>query len=297
VLIKSFNGIGDCLFATPSFRVIKEAYPNSIIHFNTNYPGLVEGNPFVDIIGTKDQGIFLGYPAPVDGILPTCHHVLSDWKVICAAYQLQTAVPSVVPEIYIPLKDVERRDVVAVTTHHKGQWHGKRVWPHFKKLSLHNGFEAIPHFESIKDLVRYLGGVRGVVCPEGGIHSICAAIGTPRLVIYGGFSDPRWVGYPGDKWILDYSYPCHHCYCNKPCEKPGGIELACLNSISIEGVLNRVEDLDDFSIDYPDVPFCFGSVANIHEAKIRGFKCEECYWRPECLGDVRHEDSNYSGGT
>jgi hypothetical protein len=121
ILIKSFNGIGDLLFATPSLRVIKIAYPNSKIILNTNHPSLLQNNPFIDKIGTNNEGVFLGYDDPIHCKHPTTHHIYADWKIICSAYNLETPPPELKPEIYFDFKSKDRTGV-GVQTMHKGHW-------------------------------------------------------------------------------------------------------------------------------------------------------------------------------
>ena len=102
IVIKSFNGIGDLLYATPSFPVIKKANHNARIIVNTNYPQLLEGNPHVEIGNTK-EGVFLGYPDVIHRKQPTQHHILSDWQIVCKEYGLVTDTPALKPEIYMDL--------------------------------------------------------------------------------------------------------------------------------------------------------------------------------------------------
>lgn len=63
-----------------------------------------------------------------------------------------------------------------------------------------------------------IAGARAVVCPEGAFHHICAATGTPAVVIYGGYISPEVTGYPGqvnfftgDGLGCGMRAPCNHC--------------------------------------------------------------------------------------
>jgi hypothetical protein len=219
VIIKSFNGIGDLLFVTPSFRVIKKAYPNCKIIVNTNRPSLLEHNPFVDEVGRKDEGVFLGYPAPAEGIAPVEHHIISDWKIICYAYGLETEKPDLQPELYI--KDLSSsRNGIGVQVLHKGYWHNKKVWPYFQELSQRDGMEAIPDITSgdkMKELVKKIASYSVVVCAEGGISHIAQALGIPAVVLYGGFADPEWNGYSNQVNITKV-VDCSYCYNQSPCK-------------------------------------------------------------------------------
>ena len=236
IIIRSFNGIGDLLFVTPTLRVIKEAYPDSVITINTNYPELVSDNPFVDKVNTGTDGVFLGYPDPIHQIWPTEHHIISDWKIICNAYGLDTERPELEPEIYEAVPG--RNENVMVQVIHKGHWHAKKVWPKFKELSTFPGFSAIPKVNNVLSLVEYIGSCRAVVCSEGGISHIARAVGTPAIVIYGGFAHPDWNGYKEQINICNEKW-CSYCYNPKPCENK--IERICMKEITLEQVIHSVK--------------------------------------------------------
>ncbi|GAG84062.1 unnamed protein product, partial [marine sediment metagenome] len=144
VVIKSFNGIGDLLFVTPTLRVIKEAHPGCHITVNTNYPGLLLNNPYVDVVGNENEGVFLGYPDPIHLQWPTKHHIISDWEIVTQHYKLETNPPSLQPEIYIDR--FKHGTGVGVQTIHKGHWHKKKVWPYYDELcyNLDYSFVVIP---------------------------------------------------------------------------------------------------------------------------------------------------------
>ena len=195
IIIKSFNGIGDALFMTPSLRVIKESYPDSFITVNTNRPALFVDNPYVDVIGFRNEGVFLGYADPIHCKNPTKHHIIADWEIICKAYDLKTRTPELKPEIYFPLKEVKRSDKIGVQVRHKGHWHAKKVWPFFNELAQQEGFEAIPLVPEISTFVEKIASYKAVVCAEGGVSHIARALDIPSVVIYGCFAKPEWNGY------------------------------------------------------------------------------------------------------
>ncbi len=233
IIVKSFNGIGDLLFATPSFRVIKQAYPNRKLIVNTNRPSLLENNPFIDVIGTKNEGVFLNYPAPDGGKLPTQHHILTDWQIICNAYDLKTEKPKLKPELYLKLSK-EKKDVIGVQTEYKDSYYSKRIWPYCKELAKQPGFEAITHINKndvMQGLVYELSKYKAVVCGEGGISHIAAAINLSAVVLFGGFSDPIWTGYPYHINVTS-DVDCKHCFNLNPCKKG----FVCWQDISVQFV-------------------------------------------------------------
>jgi hypothetical protein len=244
IKIKSFNGIGDLLFVTPTLRRIKEAYPQSEIVVNTNFPELLENNPYVDHVGIdRKEGVFLGYPDPIHCKWPTCHHIISDWKIVCDAYKLTTQKPVLKPEIYLPLpkkKPLVKGEppVVGVQVLHKGHWHGKKVWPKFDQLVNLPNYVAIPRVQSIRDLVYFISYLDGVVCSEGGISHIAKALDIPSVVIYGGFADPRWNGYEDQVNMTNEKW-CSYCYHPRPCEN--NIERICMKEIQVLDVNRMVQ--------------------------------------------------------
>jgi len=221
------------LFATPSFRVIKKAYPKAYLVVNSNRWSLLENNPYIDRIGHKNEGVFLKYPAPDGGIYPYQHHILSDWEIICSAYSLKTEKPNLVPELYLKNMSV-KRNVIGVQVRHKRNYYNKRVWPYFEELAKLPGFEPIPNItkgDKMQELVKQVSSYKSVVCPEGGISHIAAALNMPAVVLMGGFTDPIWTGYNFHVNITS-DVPCKHCFNLSPCRK----DFICWKEVSVKYV-------------------------------------------------------------
>ena len=234
IVIQSFNGIGDLLFVTPTLRCLKEVDNRLEVVVNTNYPALVCDNPFVDSVGSERVGTILGYPDPIHCKEPTCHHIVSDWKIITNSYEIKTAPPKLQPEVFIDLPP--RQEHIGVQVSHKGQWHKKKVWPYFDELAKH--YTPIPHYDNIGDLVAYIASCKLVVCAEGGISHIAKAVGTPAVVIYGGFANPEWNGY-ADQFNIMCRPECSYCYNSYPCKG----DYKCLAGISVKSVIENVKIL------------------------------------------------------
>ena len=233
IIIKSFNGIGDALFVTPTLQVIKEAYPESRIVINTNYPEIFKNNPWVDVVGSEKAGVFLGYPDPIHGVEPRGHHIISDWLIVCRAYGLTTAVPELKPQVYCTgaYEPGAAGDYVAVQITHKNQWGAKKVWGKFEDLARLPGFRPISKAENLKKLMKFLKSNRLVVCAEGAISHLCRALDVPCVVIFGGWASPEWNGY--DEQInITNKIACSYCYNPRPC----GNDKKCMAGISIEQV-------------------------------------------------------------
>ena len=246
IKIKSFNGIGDLLFVTPTLRVIKESYPDAKITVNTNYPDLLFNNPFVDNINEGKAGVFLGYPDPIHKVWPTEHHIISDWRIVCKEYNLETATPPLAPELYFH-NIREKHNNIGVQVIHKGHWHAKKVWPKFNYLCDSDylcdldGFVPIPKLKDIYELVVFISSCRAVICSEGGISHIAKAVGVPAIVIYGGFASPEWNGYRDQINLCNEKW-CSYCY--NPTECVNKIERLCMKEITVDQVLRSVEGLE-----------------------------------------------------
>lgn len=239
VTIKSFNGIGDLLFVTPTLRRIKETYPDYRVVVNTNYPQLLERNPHVSVIGRVNEGVFLGYPDPIHAVPPDCHHIMSDFRIVKEAYGLNDMFgPMLKPEVYCYREEEEKFRHVGVQVMHKRQWYGKKVWDDFDELATRPGFAPIPHVQNVKQLVQYVASCKMVVCAEGAISHIARAVDTPAVVIFGGFAQPMWSGYSVHRNIVNEK-PCSKgCYSPRPC----GSDKVCMKEITIERVIQEVED-------------------------------------------------------
>lgn len=238
IVIKSFNGIGDCLFMTPTLRKIKEAYPDRKIIVNTNYPLLLENNPFIDEVNTRGkEGVFLGYDDPIHRKWPRKHHILRDWEIVCQQYGIQTEIPILKPEIYFKFKHGDRKGNIGVQVIHKNHWHGKKNWGKFSELSEESGFQPIPKVGGVREIVEFLTSCRAIICAEGGISHLCRALDIPCVVVYGGFADPEWNGYKEQINITNRKY-CSYCYNPGPCINP--VEKECMQEIKITTVKKAV---------------------------------------------------------
>lgn len=239
IVLKSFNGIGDLLYVTPSLKVIKEAYPDSRIVVNTNYPQLLKNNPYVDSVGSANEGLFLAYPDPIHKVLPAKHHILSDWELICNTFNLKTKQPELCPRIYF--KQPSRRVGIGVQTHTAGKYHGKKEWPFFQKLVNVTKWTAIGKCNNIVHLTEKIMGHALVVVNAGGLAHIAAATFTPAVVIYGGFDKPAWAGYGFQVNIVNRLDCSDRCYSAWPCHAKE--KHKCWRDISVKSVVEVVRAL------------------------------------------------------
>lgn len=244
ITIKSFNGIGDLLFVTPTLKMVKTSYPQIKIKVNTNFPALLSHNPYVDEIGMVDEGLFLGYPDPIHCIEPKQHHILSDWEIVTNHFDLVTPPPQLRPEIYCRNGYRKIPGIgIGVQMEHKGQWGGKKVWPYCEDLVRQvscagHMISPIPHLPSLIELVAFIAGLRLVVCCEGGVHHIARAVGTPAIVIFGGMINPEWTGYK-TQLNLTNKKECSYCWNPSPCVA----NHECMREITVEQVIEAIHGM------------------------------------------------------
>lgn len=242
VVIKSFNGIGDLLFVTPTLSKLKTKFPDVHLIVNTNHPIMLKNNPYVDEINTNKSGIFLGYPDPIHGKYPTKHHIYSDWEIICKHTQLDIPKPELKPEIYLELDKIESiKDKIGVQVLHKNQWHSKKVWDKFKDLCEFDSemFVPIPKTKNLHELVNLISSYKMVVCAEGAVSHIAKAVNTPAIVIFGGFANPMWNGYE-DQINITNVLECSYCYNPRRCIN--NINKLCMQNITIDDVVLKAKE-------------------------------------------------------
>ena len=109
---------------------------------------------------------------------------------------------------------------------------GKHNWQHLTKQLDKNNIRTIQlnHFysklnltsnihtvHSIREIFAYISIADMIISHEGGFHHAAAALGTPGIVIFGGYIDPKITGYPihtnltGTKVFCGNLIPCSHC--------------------------------------------------------------------------------------
>lgn len=84
--------------------------------------------------------------------------------------------------------------------------------------------------ETIRHAAALIANARAVVCHEGALHHIAAAVGTPAVVLYGGYISPNVTGYDGQVGLFTgeglgcgMRVPCAHCRAAMAAIKPGEV--------------------------------------------------------------------------
>lgn len=102
---------------------------------------------------------------------------------------------------------------------------------------------AVPMYgQSLHELAFWVRRSRLVVTTEGGVHHMAAAVGTPAVVIWGGYTSPEFLGYPDHFNIFDEhdqspcgrSSSCGHCRERMNAITVCRVESAILSALSKE---------------------------------------------------------------
>lgn len=100
------------------------------------------------------------------------------------------------------------------------------------------GTMLLPHAEhvvtgSIRQAAAVMATARAAVLTEGGLHHVAAAVGTPAVVIYGGYISPAVTGYErqigfftGEGLGCGMRVPCEHCRGAMARIEPGQVAAA-----------------------------------------------------------------------
>lgn len=241
---RSFNGIGDLLFLTPTLKVLAENFTTESFEISVDTPHweFLIDSPYVNYIndGIKSipsYNLNKAYPDPIHCKWPTKHHVYSVFDSVCKYYEIELPLPELKPEIHNDsiLKIPELENKILVQVMHKGHWHEKKVWPNFETLTQYENFYPIKRTKNLTMLISFIASCKGVVCAEGGISHIAKALNKPAVVVYGGFANPEWNGYD-DQINLCNEKHCSYCYNPRPCVHPLE-ERLCMKEITVDDVI------------------------------------------------------------
>jgi len=242
------GGIGDALFATPTFHLIKQYYPDIQIQVVGRKPSMdiLEFNPYINELFDvhKDisrKGFLIEYPNPIKHEKPVRHHIHTAWRQICGAGKFQLPLAPFQPEVYLP-RSSKGVDVIGVQIYTKRshigdmEWRDKKRWPYALELARKPGYEPIKIYSSISEWVYGLSQYKLIVCNEGGVSHVAKALNIPTIVIFGGYSKPEWNGYL-DQWNIRTAPKCQGCYDDLHCN------FRCMTSISAEYVHNVAKEI------------------------------------------------------
>jgi ADP-heptose:LPS heptosyltransferase len=262
------NGLGDVLMATPLLREAKRRRPglHTVLH-TTRFAALVRGLPYIDEVlpfeARPAEAIYLRYEDAIPPVAPLAQ-ILAD----CAGLRLHDMVPDCVvqPALAARWRDawagLKRPHIVALRR--ASRWTANKDWPEANWAALlarlgsratiieigeadATSATAAPPVAALP--VAAPGGVdlRGRTTlaelaaavaaadlylgpPSGPMH-IAAAVGTPGVVIVGGYEHPRGYAYPALRTLYT-PLACAPCWLQGPCPH----QRACLAAISVGDV-------------------------------------------------------------
>ncbi len=253
------SGIGDVILCTPGLRAIKAANPATRLSFYTDVPDLVRGLPYIDAVlpfADRPAGnIYVDYlnlvPSPVHlarllgdrmgvnvtDVRPDC---VTDPALIERYRQSWAHLPR--PWVvalrrasrFTPNKDWPDADWNSLLANVAG-------WGSVIEIGLPDAQAAqsaqAPHTldlrgeTSIAELVALIAAADIHVGPVSGPMHVAAAVGTPSVVIIGGYEHPSNAHYEGNTELYT-PVPCAPCWLREPCP----FNLRCLRAITPDQV-------------------------------------------------------------
>ncbi len=91
---------------------------------------------------------------------------------------------------------------------------------------------------SIREVAALLKAARLFIGLEGALMHLARAVGTPSVIVYGGFISPSQTGYASQENLFT-KLECSPCLLETPCP----YEMKCMRAISAEEVIARVDGL------------------------------------------------------
>ncbi len=261
------EGLGDVLMALPGLREVKRLNPKCIITFHSSYSNLIKGIDYIDNACDYDSKklpantvrLVIEYSMPsrrhiaelmadhlgvtIDSIKPDC---VVDRKLVCGFRQQWAEFPR--PWIvanrkssgHSPNKDWfdDRWDALIVSLAGKAT-----------VIEIGNQLEApetcatgsvidLRGKTTLLELVAVIAAADLLISPGSGPTHIAAAVGTPAVVILGGYEKPNSAGYPGNIY-LTADLACSPCFLNTACP----YDKECLKSIIPERVEGAIYQL------------------------------------------------------
>lgn len=270
-LLHRYAGLGDALFVnTIAYYLGREI--GRIVLIGTNHHQLFKGNPWARLlpIRTKKWGFRLARLLKALGIVSRDFYMdygerLDEHILAVLARKVGLQVVPTKPVLF--LSDNERRNCalpptskswIAIQSAGNTTWTPNKEWypERFAKVSemLQERFAIVQLGLSYDPPLPCDIDLRGKISPReaaavlascvafigqvGYLMHAAAAVGTPAVIVYGGFEAPWQSGYPWNENLFT-KLPCSPCWMKNPC--PYG--RMCMDQISVQDVLMALERL------------------------------------------------------
>lgn len=259
------GALGDVLMCTPALRLLKSLNPECKLSFYTMYPTLLEGLPFIDTVGAwNDRPRNAVYMRYEDSLPPKRHiaQIMGDYvglNVVDVRPSCSVD-DSLVDRFQSAWSDRPRPWIVV--NRFAGPHTPNKDWPsaqwesliselaadatvieigassRAKEFCVKGNYINLAQQTSLKELPACIAAADLHVGPISGPVHIAAAVGTPSVVIYGGYEDPVCSKYHGNINIYS-SISCAPCWLTTVCPH----DKACLTAISVDRVRTAIDEL------------------------------------------------------
>jgi len=256
------EGIGDVLMATPALRELKKANPKSWIRFYTNYEQLVRDLPYIDEVlpfsqRPTENRIYLEYAS----IVPSSVHLSKLFGDRLDVDVIDTKPDCIIQKSIVAKYKEEWKNLpgpIVAVLRRASRHTPNKDW---SNESWHDLTEQICKFGSVveigvpddldrtfpknyldlrgktslEELAAVVAAADIYTGPVSGPMHIAAAVGTPAVVVIGGYEHPVNSHYPGNVEFYT-SLPCSPCWLLEPCP----FNLKCLKAISSAQVRDAI---------------------------------------------------------
>jgi ADP-heptose:LPS heptosyltransferase len=266
--IVAHGNIGDVIMCTPSLRELKRRNPRCRVRFYSKFSPLVQGLPYIDEAlpyeARPTPAVYLDYVDDGDPIAPRTRLIalLGDRLGLKVTDETTECVvdPTLVAGYRAAWRSLPRPHIVLAR--HASGWTPNKEWPAeswtnlIERLAqnatvIEIGVSAdtatdVPptnHIDlrgrtSVLEMVAAIAAADLHVGPVSGPMHIAAAVGTPCVILYGGYEPPFCTTYAGNI-ALATDVPCSPCWLREPCP----FELKCMTAITAATVEHSVSDL------------------------------------------------------
>ena len=262
----SHGGVGDVIMCTPVLREVRRRNPGCRIRFYSKYSPLVAGLPYIDEALPRElcpyPAIELNYwdddtdPVPLRGRLMS---LLGDRLGLKLTDETVGCV--IDPQLLARYRDawqfLPRPHIVI--SRHAGDWTPNKEWPAQSWTALierlarratvieigvsrepgptvpGSSYVDLRRRTSVSEMVAVLAAADLHVGPESGPMHVAAAVGTPCVILYGGYL-PTFCTHYARNIALATDVPCAPCWLCEPCP----YQLKCMTAITPETVETSV---------------------------------------------------------